>query len=397
MANLKVALVYDRVNKIGGAERVLQVLHEMFPEAPLYTSVYNRKTAQWADDFGIRTTFLQNIPLAKTNHEYFAWLAPIAFESLDFSEFNVVISVTSEYAKGIITKPKTLHICYCLTPTRYLWSGYNEYFPGELSKFISKPFVSYLRMWDKVASQRPDAYIAISENVKNRIKKYYGRESTVIYPPLTLRTEVALAGPAARFPRPMSSVGKASLRALGGGPPLASPASGSTRPYFLLVSRLVPYKRIDIAIEAFNKLGWPLKIVGSGREFNKLKDNAQSNIDFLQNLTDGQLIRYYEDCTALIFPGEEDLGLAILEAQSFGKPVVAYRGGGALETIVEGKTGVFFSPQTAEVLIKVLQKFDISKFEPNDCVKQAEKFSKERFKKEFRQTIERLFKEHKGE
>src|SRR3989338_8390229 len=190
---MKVALVYDRVNKWGGAERVLLALHELFPDAPLYTSVYDRKKASWADVFdpsagsgqGIKTSFLQKIPFS-TRHELFAALMPLAFESFSFDEYDLVISVTSEAAKGIITKPKTMHICYCLTPTRYLWSGYNDYFKNPYFRFISKPLVSYLRFWDKIAAQRPDAYIAISKEVQGRIKKYYGRESTVIYPSVTL-------------------------------------------------------------------------------------------------------------------------------------------------------------------------------------------------------------------
>lgn len=365
---MKVALVYDRVNKIGGAERVLGVLHELFPEAPLYTAVYNRNTALWADSFDVRATFLQNIPFAKVNHEYIVWIAPLAFETLDFSEFDLVISITSEYAKGIITKPGTFHICYCLTPTRYLWSGYDEYFKGDTFQAVTKPLVSYLRNWDRIAAQRPDHYIAISETVRGRIKKYYGRESDVIYPPLTLAT---------RAERLEVSKDEAKLPAL------------SSR-YYLVVSRLVPYKRVDLAIEACNKLGLPLKIVGSGRDLLKLRAMAGPTIEFLQNLTDEDLSRYYQNCTALIFPAEEDFGLAVLEAQSFGKPVIAYKAGGAVETVVEGRTGLFFSPQTAESLMKVIQNFDSSSFDPQDCREQATKFGKEKFKRGFKEVIERL-------
>src|ERR1035437_3756793 len=179
---MKVALVYDRVNKWGGAERVLLALHKIFPEAPLFTSVYNAESAAWAKVFDVRTSFLQNFPKAKTAHELYAVLMPLAFESFNFDNFDLVISVTSEAAKGIITKPSTLHICYCLTPTRYLWSGYNDYFKSSIFKLISKPLVSYLRFWDKIAAKRPDEYIAISIEVKNRIKKYYKRDSEVVYP-----------------------------------------------------------------------------------------------------------------------------------------------------------------------------------------------------------------------
>ena len=362
---MKVVLVYDRVNKIGGAERVLEVFHEMFPDAPLYTAVYNKVTAPWADSFDVRTTFLQHIPFAKTNHEYLPWLAPLAFETLDFSEFDLVISITSEYAKGIITKPGTTHVCYCLTPTRYLWSGYGEYFKDKVLQELARPVVWYLKTWDRVAGQRPDRYVAISKTIQARVKKYYGRDSDVIYPPVTLNPKQV---PDTKYKIPDTK-------------------------YYLLVSRLVPYKRIDIAIEAANKLGLSLKIVGSGRESAKLKAMAGPTIEFLGNLTDGQVKSYYQNCTALIMPSEEDFGLAVLEAQSFGKPVIAFKGGGGLETIIEGKTGVFFFPQKAEALMKILQNFDPSEFSPKDCQEQAAKFGKEKFKKEFRLMIKKVMEE----
>src|ERR1035437_5789981 len=185
---MKVALVYDRVNKWGGAERVLLAFHKILPQADLYTSVYNKEKASWAKVFNVKTSFLQNFPFAKSSHQLFATLMPVAFESLNFDGYDLVISVTSESAKGIITKPGTLHICYCLTPNRYLWSSYNDYFKNRLLRFFSKPAVLYLRTWDKIASQRPDEYIAISTAVKNRIKKYYERDSVIIYPPLMLES-----------------------------------------------------------------------------------------------------------------------------------------------------------------------------------------------------------------
>jgi len=372
---MKVALVYDRVNKFGGAERVLLALHEIWPNAPLFTSVYNSETAPWATDFDVRTSFLQKFPLAKTRHEFYPWLTPLVFESFNFDEFDVVVSITSADAKGIITKPGTFHICYCLTPTRYLWSGYNDYFHSKVFKFLASPLVSCLRAWDRIAATRPDIYIAISENVKRRIKKYYGRDSTVIYPPLDTE-KFSL-----KYPKPYAL---------------------NPIPYFLVVSRLVAYKRIDIAIEAFNKLGFPLKIIGSGLEEKNLKKMAQKNIEFLGNLTEEQLVGYYQECQALIFPTDEDFGLAPLEAQACGRPVIAFRGGGALETIVDpakakrlagqGATGEFFYPQTAEALAeKILRYKDTKilreKFAPDDCRKNAQRFSKEVFKAKFKKFI----------
>lgn len=344
---MKVAIVYDRVNKWGGAERVLLSLHKIFPNAPLFTSVYNESSAPWAKVFDVRTSFLQNFPFAKSSHEFYAFLMPLAFESFDFSEYDLVISVTSEAAKGILTKPSTMHICYLLTPTRYLWSGFDIYFSNILFKFISTPLIAYLRNWDKIAAQRPDKVIAISTEVSNRIKKYYKRSSEIIFPPLEK---------------------------------LSDGKTNKDSDYFLIVSRLVYYKRIDIAIKAFNKLNLPLKIIGVGAEEESLKKQANSNIEFLGNLTDEKLSFYYKNCKGLIFPGVEDFGLVMVEAQSFGKPVIAFKGGGALDIIKEGVTGEFFETQTPESLIKVLEKFESRRYNSNLCRENALRFSFENFK-----------------
>ncbi len=360
---MKIAFVYDRVNKIGGAERILRVLHEIWPEAPLYTSVYNPETAYWAKDFKVIPSFLEKFPFAKTHHEIYPFFMPLVFESFNFDKYDVVISITSEAAKGIITKPGTLHVCYCLTPTRYLWSGYRDYFPSFFFRFLSWPLVFYLRKWDRIASQRPDIFLAISKNVAQRIKKYYHRDSEVIYPPIDLE----------KFQISNSEFQKNSK-------------------YFLVVSRLVFYKKVDIAIEAFNKLGLPLKIVGTGIEMGRLRRMARKNIEFLGQLTDKDLLRYYQNCQAVIFPQEEDFGLVPLEAQSCGKPVIAYRGGGALETVIEGKTGEFFDKQTPESLKEAVEKFKPEKYRQEDCQKQAAKFSIEVFKEKFRKKIEEEWK-----
>jgi glycosyltransferase involved in cell wall biosynthesis len=367
---MKVALVYDRVNKIGGAERVLEVLHEIFPQAPLYTAVYNPSSAPWARKFKVAPSFLNKFPGAKSHHEFYPWLTPLAFESFDFSPFEVVISLTSADAKGIITKPPTLHICYCLTPTRYLWSGYKDYFRSGLVRFLTKPVVNYLRGWDKIAAQRPDVYVAISKNVKRRIKKYYGRESVVIYPPVDMK----------KFEIRNSKLETNSKFKI------------QNSKFFLVVSRLVPYKRVDIVVETFNKLGLPLKIVGTGMEMRRLKRMAKPNIQFLGQLTDEELVGYYQKCQAVVFPQEEDFGLVPLEAQASGRPVIAFRGGGAMETVVEGKTGLLFSPQTAQVLAEAVERFKKLSFQPEDCRRNVEKFTKERFKKEFKNLVEEEWK-----
>lgn len=378
---MKVALVYDRVNKIGGAERVLLALHEIYPQAPLYTAVYDPDGAPWSKVFSkVIPSFLQNFPFAKKHHEAYPYLMPLAFESFSFDDYDVVISVTSEAAKGIVTKPKTLHVCYCLTPTRYLWQSYRDYFRNPLWRALTMPLIVKLRVWDQIASQRPDTYLAISENVAQRIRKYYKREAEVIFPPVNLSEIGALRSGAGNFLRYKRFV----PQKFG-----TLPARHGNKSYFLVVSRLVPYKRIDIAVEAFNKLGLPLKIVGSGIEESKLRGMARKNIEFLgQNLTDSQLLAYYQDCRAIIFPGEEDFGLVPIEAQACGKPVIAYGKGGVVESIIPGVTGEFFSPQTPEALEKVVKQFRDEKYKPDDCRKNVEKFSREVFQEKFKKFVE---------
>jgi len=358
---MKIALVYDRVNKIGGAERVLQALHEIWPKAPLYTAVYYPPGAPWADDFEVIPSFLNKWPLAKKHHEFYPWLTPFVFESFDFTDFDLVISVTSAEGKGIMTKPETKHLCYCLTPTRYLWSGYNDYFFNKGLRWLTGPVVGWMRAWDQVAAQRPDEYIAISQEVQRRIKKYYHRESIVLYPPVD--TEKF-------YPAGKNQKGD----------------------YFLIVSRLVPYKKIDLVIQAFNQLKMPLKIIGTGTEENRLKEMAKGNIEFLGQLTDQELLSYYQNCRALVFPQQEDFGLVPLEAQACGRPVIAFAGGGALETVIEGKTGTFFKPQKTKALVEKIRSFKEKNYQPEDCRTNAEKFGKIIFKQNFKKLVEKLIK-----
>lgn len=362
---MKVALVYDRVNKWGGAERVLLALHELFPDAPLFTSVHHPESSSWAKAFQIKPSFLQKIPFASSRHEFLPILMPIAFESFSFDEYDLVISVTSEAAKGIITKPGTVHICYCLTPTRYLWSGYDTYFANKPLKFLTKPFVVALRKWDKAAAHRPDKIIAISHEVRKRVKEYYGREAVVVYPPVML---------------PLTRDQQIDKK--------------QTGEYFLIVSRLskfTKYKRIDIAIEAFNELKLPLKIIGEGSWKNELQAKAGPSIEFLGKVSDKDLATYYQNSKALIFPGIEDFGLTMVESQQFGKPVIAFRGGGALEIIQEGKTGMFFDTQTKKALVAAVLYFQKNAFDPKAAQKQAEQFSKAEFKKHFLTVVKELF------
>lgn len=363
---MRLSLVYDRVNKWGGAERVLLALHEIWPQAPLYTAVYNPKTASWASVFRVKSSFLQYFPFAKSRHELYPMFTPLAFESFDFSSYDVVLSVTSAEAKGIITKPNTLHICYCLTPTRYLWSGYQDYLnePGAgffnpVARIIMKILFSPLRRWDYISSNRPDKFIAISKTVQKRIKKYYQQEASVIYPPVD-----------AEIFKPSSS-------------PLKLKED-----YFLVVSRLVPYKKIDYVITVFNKLGWRLKIIGTGIDERRLKSLANRNIEFISNnLTDEKLCCYYQNCRALIFPGEEDFGLTSVEAQSCGKPVIGIGQGGVSETIIAGQTGETYATPDKDSLTSALKKFSKKKYSISLCRRNAIRFSKIQFQQQMKTVV----------
>jgi glycosyltransferase involved in cell wall biosynthesis len=409
---MKVAIVYDRINKWGGAERVLLALHEMFPEAPLFTSVYSDKHAEWANVFPeIHTSFLQKIPFAKTRHELLPLFMPIAFETFNFDEYDLVISVTSEAAKGIITKGKTKHICYCLTPTRYLWSGYEEYFGKKEKKqmlkniwgqvhhgglrLLSKPAVNYLRKWDVIAAKRPDVMIGISKEVQDRIRKYYNRESHLVYPPVGINRfknydlrmkQSLLSKDLKNEARPGNIYIDSRLR----GNDDVSLRNDIPQNYFLVVSRLVPYKKVDLVVETFNELQLPLIIVGTGSQEKKLKRKAGSTIHFTDHISDTELSDYYQGAKAFIFPQEEDFGITAVEAQAHGLPVIAFKKGGALDTVVHGKTGVFFEEQTAESLQHAIKRLNNLRFKKDDLRTHAKKFSKEKFKTEFMKIVSNI-------
>lgn len=358
---MKVAIVYDRVNKIGGAERVLESLSELFKKPILFTSIYNKKNTPWAKKFTVRTSYLQNIPILNRKHELIPYLMPFAFESFDFSGFDLVISVTSEAAKGVIVPPNVPHICICLTPTRYLWSGFDQYFRDPILKFIAYPLIWYLKKWDLTASTRPDMMIAISHTVKRRIKKYYKRESVVIYPP----ADRLFSGK------------------------VGSDRKNHGQKYFLVVSRLVDYKKIDLAVKACTKLKLNLIVIGEGNELEKLSAIAGDTIEFKGKVTDQELIYYYQNCRALLFPGEEDFGITMVEVQLAGKPVVAYKAGGALEIVKEGVTGTFFDQPTVGSLSQVLINFKDSRYNGKDCRKNGRLFSEKKFKTSFMSLLKR--------
>ncbi len=373
---MNVALVYDRVNKWGGAERVLLALHTIWPEAPLFTAVYDRKRASWADVFGVHPTFLQHIPGASQAHESLPLLTPIAFETFSFDAFDAVISVTSAEAKNIITKPETVHICYCLTPTRYLWSGFLQYQKqpgfGIWNAIAARSlgfFAPTLRQWDLVASSRPDYYVAISGRVKSRIKTYYHRDAVdVVYPPVDTQT----------FSRHTRR------------------SDRKSKGYFLTVSRLVSYKRIDIIIQAFNKLDLPLIIIGDGRQKKELQKLAACNIRFIdRHLTDSELVRYYEGCRAFVYAADEDFGLAAAEAQAAGAPVIAYRHSGIAEIVKDGVSGVLFNEQSPQSVEQAVRTCMLKTFEEAACRTQGERMSEGVFRKHMRDLVTKLVNTHK--
>ncbi|MFA6017333.1 MAG: glycosyltransferase [Patescibacteria group bacterium] len=360
----KIAIVYDWIDKWGGVERVLLDLHKMFPEATFYTSYFDKEKADWAKDLKIKTSFLQNFPnfIKKSRILSFIFY-PFAFESFNFSEYDLVISVTSSFAKSIITQPGTKHICYLLTPTRYLWSHETEYFRNKLVRNLIIGYLEMIKKWDFVAAQRPDKIISISEAVKNRCKKYYKRGSEVVYPGFDFNY----------WGKIKLKVKSEKLR-----------VELKIKNYFLIVSRLEPYKKIDLAIKVFNKLKENLVIVGEGSQENKLKQIAGKNITFLSKISDVELGGLYSKAQALIMPQEEDFGLVSLEAQFFGCSVILFKKGGAIETVEDNKTGIFFSSQNMQSLRRAIERFDEIKYNlrknaQNLGLINTKRFSREKF------------------
>ncbi len=362
---MKIAIVCDWLTNFAGSEQVVKALHELYPEAPIYTSVYNPAKMPEFKDAKIITSFIQKIPKSKTRHQAMFPLMPLAFEQFDFSGFDVVISSSHSCAKGIITKPQTLHICYCHTPTRYLWSNYHEYKKESNFNFLINKTIpsltNYLRMWDILASDRVDKFIANSHFTARRIKKYYNKDSEVIYPPCDT----------GNF-KPSTKIEN----------------------YFLTVSRLIPYKRIDIIVKAFNDLKLPLKIVGRGPEFKKLKKIAKLNIEFLDEFTNENLREVYSRARAFVFAAEEDFGIVPLEAMAAGRPVIAYKSGGALESVIEGITGTFFEKQTTQCLSDTVKKFRAENYNPKVIRQHALTFDKAIFKRKIKDFVEKSYNEY---
>lgn len=358
---MKVAIVCDDLIQWGGAEEVVKGLSEIFPEAPIYTTIATKK---WKKYFGdknrmVTTSFLQKFPFAVFLNRYYSVfnLHVLAIESFDFRDYDLVVSCSSRYAHFSITRPTTKHFCYLNTPGRMFWEP-REYFDKEtfgVSAFLKRaayafisPYLTYIRLADKAAFSRIDAVVSNSITTQNRLKKYFNIESKIIYP----------------FFR------KKEL----------STNDIDNEKYFLVLTRLVSWKKVDIAIKACNELNLRLKIIGRGPDLSRLKALAGKNVEFYDNASDEQKWLLLSRCSALINTQKEDFGIVPLEAMSVGKPVVAYGKGGAMETVQEGTTGIFFEEQTVESLKRVLSKFDSFKFNPENCRRQADKFSFELFK-----------------
>ncbi len=338
---MKLAIVYDWVDKWGGIERVLLNLLEILPQADFYTSYFNKEKAQWARNFKIKTTFIQKIPKLIKNNRFLSLIFyPIVFETLDFKNYDLVISVSSSFAKGVITQPQTRHIVYLLTPTRFLWVMPEIYGLSRLKRSLIAPYFSYLKHWDFIAAQRADEIYSISKTVAKRCARYYKRDSQVIYPPFD---EDYWEGKRKELEKNYVTIKKK--------------FSDVGNNYFLIVSRLEPYKKVDLAIRVFNRLNHKLVIVGDGTEKNYLKRIAQRNIYFFRNLSDTELVYLYLKAQATIIPQEEDFGYVALESQYFNCPVIGYKIGGNSETISDGVSGVLFDKQTDESLLFAIERF----------------------------------------
>lgn len=365
---MKVALVHDHLNQFGGAERVLLNMQAIWPQSPVYTLVYDKdKLGQWFSQSNIKESFIARLPGGRSHFKWYLPLMPAAFESFNLDNYDVVVSSVSGLAKGVIVSPHALHICYCHTPTRYLWSDTHSY-TEEISqpKIIKKMlplFLSNLRVWDFYSAQRVDKIIANSHFVARRIKKYYRRDAEVIYPPVDTKD--------------------------------LSIATDKIGDYFLIVSRLRPYKRVDLAIKAFNTLGLKLKIIGTGEEESRLRAMAKDNIEFLGSLSDKQRNYYYAHAQALIYPQEEDFGITAVESMASGRPVIAYKSGGAVESVIDGVTGVFFEEQTWECLADAVARFRSSDFDPVSVREQALKFDTEVFRQKLKELVEREWQKFK--
>lgn len=363
LAKLRVALVHDEFIQDGGAEKVFLAIAELFPQAPIYTAL---ATTDWLEKLGereVQTSFMQKLPLKRQLYRAYFPLHPLAIESFDFSDYDLVISHTTRFAFGVITKPETTHISYVHNPGRMFWEASDYFGKGSWLKFLLSPVLSYFRLWSYTAAQRVDYFIANSKNIAAKVKRYFGRDPTVVYPFVDLE----------RFS-------------------LTNDSRLTTNNYYLVVTRLARWKRVDLAIKAAKQLGVKLKIVGEGPDQRRLKRLGGSGVEFIGRVSTPELADLYQKCITLIMTQEEDFGITALEAQAAGRPVVAYKAGGALETVIAGKTGEFFEHQSPESLVEALKRFRPERYDLKDCQDNAALFSKEKFQMHFLKEVVALLK-----
>lgn len=360
-AFVKIAIVHDWMVSPGGAERLVLYMHELWPDAPIYTAAYEPSKFPEFKATDVRPTWLNKIGLAKTKHQLFTIPRAWAFKSLNLSDYDVVVSSCSAESKYVKTGPKTIHICYCNTPIRYYWSDYDWYRQNPpfgrlnwLAQIALPVLIPFLRRMDYRAAQKVDFYIANSRNVATRIQKYYHRDSVVIYPGVAVKN---------------------------------FKVSGEPGRYYLVLGRQVAYKRLDLAVDAFNDLGLPLVVAGTGEDIARQKLRSKDNITYLGRVPDEDLAALYAGAKGLIFPGEEDFGIVPVEAMAAGRPVIAYGRGGILETVVDGKTGLFFHEQSVGALVAAVKKAEGTKFDPMVCRAQAEKFDESIFKQKMNKFV----------
>ncbi|PIR74546.1 MAG: glycosyltransferase family 4 protein [Candidatus Magasanikbacteria bacterium CG10_big_fil_rev_8_21_14_0_10_47_10] len=361
---MKIALVHDYLAQDGGAERVLKAFHEIWPDAPIFVLFQKKGMVEGFDDADVRESFIGKIPFTDNKYQWFLPWMPLATERHNLHSYDVVLSSTSAFAKGVLTRPDTLHISYCHTPTRFLWTDTHEYIAdlkyNRLIKAALPRLIHHLRLWDKMSVDRVDHFVANSNTVRQRIQKYYRRDSDIIYPP--------------------ADVDQFCL-------------GEYMDQYFLAGGRLVPYKRFDLIVHVFNRLGWPLKIFGTGPEMDALKKNAKPNIDFLGRVSDADKVRLFAHARGFVHPQVEDLGITPIESMASGTPVIAYGVGGVTETVIPGETGVFFTEQTWESLLEAVLNFDRLQWDRPRIQEYAQKYGADAFKYRMKQYVEDRYEE----
>lgn len=359
---MKIAIIHYWLVRMRGGEKVIEALCELYPDADIFTHVVDQENiSETILSHKVTKTFVSKLPFATKWYKNYLPFMPLALEQLDLSDYDLIISSESGPTKGVITRPDALHICYCHTPMRYVWDMYHQYRKDQffLKRWLMTPLLHYIRNWDFISSARVDHYVANSNYVAKRIKKYYRRDATVINPPVET----------ARF----------------------ETDNHEKSDYYLLFGQLVTYKRADLAIEAFNQSGKSLIVIGNGEMKEQLLKLAKPNINFKGWLNDDEITEYLQGAKALIFPGVEDFGIIPLEAMASGTPVIAYAEGGALETVIDQKTGILFEQQTSDCLNNAIDKFETCSFNKDELIYHASKFSSERFKQQIKSLVDQLY------